>query len=209
MRILRSLAGAIAIVAACSSGSMMSGTDVTRYGQLAADLSGAVATYRTTALSMQTSAECTAAFQQYMGRARPDLDGMGPLAGKMDQEMKAMDQTTSGDTRCGMSVMAGELDRHAAAACTATDMGMNRAEVNRHGDATELFAEHMRMRSAEANGMMGYSRGSGGMMGGGTGPFMMDGGWTKPDGGMMGWSHVIPGCTFADGGFTMMDGGTP
>ena len=207
MRIPRSLAGAIAVVAGCSSGSMMSSTDVNNYGQLAADLSGAVATYRTSASTMQTPAECTAAFQQYLGHARPDLDQMGPLAGKMDEEMRAMGRTASGDTRCGMELMAGELARHAAAACTATEMAMNRAEVNRHGDATESFAEHMRMRAAEVNGMMGSSSGSGGMMGGGTGK--LDGGWTMPDGGMMGWSHVMPGCTFADGGFTMMDGGRP
>ena len=183
---------------------MMSTTDVAAYGQLATDLSGAVATYRTAASAMQSSVDCTAAFQQYMGRARSDVDRMGPLAGEMDDEMKSMGQMTSGDARCGMGVMRGELARHAAAACTAADMGMNRDEANRHGDATELFAEHMRMRAAEASGMM---HSSGGMMGGGN--FMMDGGWTMPDGGMMGWDHQMPGCTFADGGFPMMDGGRP
>ena len=115
-----------------------------------------------------------------------------------------MGQTASGDTRCGMDLMAGELARHAAVACTATDMGMNRAEANRHGDSMESFAEHMRMRAAEASGLMGSS---GGMLGGGN--FMMEGGWTMPDGGMMGWDHQMPGCTFADGGFPMMDGGRP
>ena len=206
MRLLRSLAGTIAVVAACSSGPMISSADVNTYGQLAGDLRGAVATYRTGASAMTTTDECKAAFQQYMGQARLDLDRMGSLAGRMDDQMTAMGQMSSGDMRCGMGVMGSELSRHAAAACTATDMGMNRAEANRHGDAMDSFTEHMSMRAAEANGMMG---GANGMMGGGGRGFMMDGGWTTPDGGMMGWGHPMPGCTFADGGFPMMDGGRP
>ena len=206
MRVLRFVAGAIATLAACSSGPMMSSTDVAAYDQLATDLGGAVATYRSATSAMQSSADCMAALQQYLGRARSDVDRMGALAGEMDDEMKSMGQMTSGDARCGMGVMGDELTRHAAAACTATDMGMNRDEANRHGAAMESFAEHMRMRAAEASGLMGSS---GGMMGGGRGNFMMDGGWTMPDGGMMGWDHRMPGCTFADGGFPMMDGGRP
>lgn len=197
MRASRIAAGAVAVVAACSSGLMMSRSDVASYDRLASDLGGAVTNYRTATSAMSTPAECMAALQQYLGTVKPDLDRMGPLAGEMDSQMMALGQGLSSDMRCGMDVMRGELARHAAVACTAADMGMNRAEAGRHADAMESFADHMRMRAAEAGGMMGGASG------------MMGGGWTMPDGGMMGWGHQMPGCTYADGGFTMMDGGRP
>lgn len=190
---------ALVSAVACGSSDRISASDVAAYDQLAADLSNSAATYRNAAASMTSPADCTAALQHYMARARPDLDQMGPIAGRMDGQMGMMGRGTNSDMACGIAVMSSELARHGGAACVSTDMSANRVVALRHSDTMEQDSEHMRMRVAEMDELMGWSGGGmgGGMMGGG---FRPDGGWTLPDGGSMGWDHAMSGCAFADGG---------
>ncbi len=207
MRACFCAAAIAAIGAACSSASAptLSQSEVTGYNGFAQDLSSTVATYRAGASAMRSPSDCSAAEQQYMAHATPDIQGMTPIAAHMDGQLGVMSQVMSGDMSCGMSVAATELARHAAAACASADLAANRDEAAHHCDAMESFVEHMQMRSAETTQMMG----SGGMMNGGMGSGSPDGGWTMPDGGRMGWDHKMPGCVFADGGFSIMDGGMP
>lgn len=188
----------LAFAPACRTGHDLARADITSYNQLTSDLSAQVQAYRSTASSMLSPSDCTAALQHYLTRVRPDVAGMGPLASRIDDHMMGMGGMMAGDMRCGMDVISRELDRHGAVACTSADMEANRAEALRHCDQMQGYADHMRMRGAEAGEMMGS-----GMMGSGMtnccGPHS-DGGWTMADGGTMGWDHQMPGCSTADGG---------
>ena len=186
---------ALLLVTACRATHDLAPADVTSYDLLAADFSGQLQTYCSSAAAMSSASGCTAALQQYLEHVRPDLAGMGPLAGHIDDQMMGAGMP-AGDMRCGMDLMSRELDHHAGVACTSADMSANRAEARRHCDQMQGYADHMQMRGAEAGGTMGPGMmGSGsGMMSGGS-----DGGWMMPDGGMMHWDHPMPGCA-ADGG---------
>ena len=191
---------ALALATACRATHDLAPADVASYDDLATDVSGQLQAYCSAAAGMSSASGCTAALRQYLDRVRPDIAGMGPLAGRIDDHMMGAGMMPAGDMRCGMDLMSREVERHAGVACTSADMGANRAEAQRHCDRMQGYADHMRMRGAEAGGTMGP-----GMMGpgSGSGPGMMnggsDGGWRMPDGGMMDWDHQIPGCA-ADGG---------
>ena len=186
---------ALVLTTACRGTNDLAPADVTSYNQLATDVSGQLQTYCGSAATMSSGAACTAALQQYLDHVRPDMAGMSPLAGRIDDHMMGMGtMMNAGDMRCGMDLMAREVDRHAGVACTSTDMSANRAEAQRHCDQMQGYADHMRMRGAEATGMMGSGMMGSGMMGGAP-----DGGWMMSDGGTMGWDHHMTGCS-ADGG---------
>jgi len=175
--------------------------DAATYQHLITDLSGAVTAYRASASAMQIPADCSALLQQYMARALPDVDGMRPIAGRMDGEMAAAGWTMDSDLACGMNVIAAELARHAGMACASADVAGESAEAARHCDVMDSYLNHMEMRSAELSQVMG------GMMTAGT-MTAVDGGLRMADGGWMSWGHEMPGCTLADGGYWMMDAGT-
>jgi hypothetical protein len=148
-----------------------------------------VQTYCAAAPAMSSTAECNSALQAYLDHVRPDVAGMAPLAGRIDDHMMAMGTMPAGDMRCGMDEMSHEIDRHAGVACASGDMNVNRAESVGHRGTMEGYIDHMQMRGMEAAGMMGGGMMSGGMMGGAP-----DGGWMMSDGGMMGWDHHLAGC---------------
>jgi hypothetical protein len=207
MRIFTVLAGALALSACSGMGSSnMSGANTAAYSQKAVQVSTAVAKYRAAAATMASPADCKAAVDQYQSDVRPPLDAMSQMAGGMDDAMDAMGQKMHGDMQCGDAVMQDELNRHLGAACTFSDVAVNQAEVTRHCDAMQSYADHMQMRADEASSMMGSMMG-GGMMGG-TPTSTTGGTTTLPDGSTMSWNHTIPGCTYGDGGFQPQGGST-
>ncbi len=213
MKTITALAGAF-LLASCSNDSQdMSAADVAALNQAALGVSGAVASYRTSTATTTTSADCAAALQQYSEQVQPEVDRIAKMSGRMDGAMSAMGQRMGADMECGAGVMQRELARYLGEACTEPDLAANLAQVERHCDAMQEFADHMRMRAYQMDAM-GSS--NGGMMGGGMGmgggsmePAMMDGGWTKPDGGTIPFGHTMPGCTDGDGGFQPDGGALP
>lgn len=192
---LRSSLAAVvtAMLASCSGSHDLAPADLAAYRQFTQDLSTQLGAYCSTASTMLSVSDCTAAVQRYLDRARPDVAGMASLAPRMDGYMMAgMGSGYAGDMRCAMDLISREIDRHAGAACASGDMDVNRAEARRHCDQMVPYSEHMQMRGAEAAAMMGSDM----MNCCGAQP---DGGWMMPDGGMMGWDHRMPGC-LADGG---------
>ena len=160
----------------------LSPADLAAYDRLTSGLSSVVGDYRTDAARMSSASDCAAAAERYFARVRPEVEGLRPLAGEIDDHMM------SGDMRCGMDAITGEVDRHRRAACASADPEANRTEALRHCDVMQRYADHMRMRGAEAHAM-----GSGMGMTSCCGSHA-DGGWMMADGGMMGWDHEMPGC---------------
>lgn len=175
------------LLAACSGTHDLAG-DVSSYQQLASDAVVQLQAYCASASGMSSGADCAAALRRYLDHIRPDVAGMMPLAGPIDDRMMGMGMP-AGDMRCGAERMSGELEHHAGVACASADMNANRSEAMGHCEAMGEYLDHMRMRGAEAGGMMG-----GGMMG-----HASDGGWTMPDGGRMDWDHPMPGCPMHGG----------
>lgn len=185
---------AIALVSGCRGTHDLAPADVAAYNQVTADVAGQVQTYCSTVAATPSAGGWTASLQEYVNHVRPDLARMAPLAGRLDDEMMGTGSMHAGDMRCAMDAMSRELDRFAGVACTLPDMAANRAEAQRHCDTMQGYADHMRMRGAEAGEMM-----RSGMMGSGAMNGASDGGWMMPDGGWMGWDHHIAGCP-ANGG---------
>jgi hypothetical protein len=212
MKTFTALAAATLLSACSSMGNStgVSASDVAALDQAAANVSGSAASYQTSTSNMATPADCAAAVQQYSVQVQPNVDRIAQMSGRMDSGMSSMGQMMGADMECGSGVMQQELAHHLGIACTSPDLAANRAEVMRHVQATQEFADHMRMRADEMGTMMGSSgmMGGGMGMGGGTGPAVMDGGWAMPDGGTIPFDHTMPGCTYADGGFHS-DGGSP
>ncbi len=216
MKTFTVLAAAL-LLGACSgmgNSTGVSASDVVALDQAAANVSSSAASYQTSAASMATPADCTSAVQQYTAQVQPNVDHIAQMSGRMDAAMSSMGQMMGADMECGAGIMQQELARHLGIACTSPEMAANRAEAMRHVQAMQGFADHMRMRAGEMGTMMS----SGGMMSGGMGmgggtPAMMDGGWVMPDGGTIPFDHVMPGCSYANGGFhpdggSATDGGT-
>jgi hypothetical protein len=220
MKTFTALAGAF-VLASCSTNDSpnVSASDVAALNQAALGVSASVASYRTPAASMVTSADCAAALQQYSEQVQPEVNRIAQMSGRMDGAMSAMGEGMGADMECGAGVMQQELAQYLGAACTAPDMAANRAQAERHCNAMQDLADHMQMRAHQMDtmagsngGMMGGGMGTGGGMGMGGGsmePAMMDGGWTKPDGGMIPFGHTMPGCADGDGGFQPNGGALP
>jgi hypothetical protein len=193
---------------ACSSGDLLSRADLANYQNASTTLSAALVTYCSGAGAMQSMADCTGGLQAYLGAAGPAVATMMPIAGHMDGEMEMMNRAADGDARCSMQLMTDELARLSASACASSDLATDRAAAAQHCGLMQGMVDQMQMRGAEAGALMGMS--GSGMMSGGMGSGIgsgSSGSWTMPDGGVLPWSHAMPGCVFADGGYSESDGG--
>jgi hypothetical protein len=188
----------VSLLACTSSQPSANLAQVTSLDQAAVSASNAVTRYVLAATSSATRAECTAALEQYIAAMQPSLDQMRSPAGRLDGYMKAAGHAPAADMDCGVQVMEDELAHHEAVACTSSDIAVDHAEAQRHGDAMHLFANHLEMRAAQAAASM--SPGMPGMTGG------SDGGSMMPDGGVDD-GQGLPGCTYAGGGYQAPDGG--
>ena len=185
---------------ACSSSSTTPSTaDAQTFGQSAAALSTSVDQYEAAASTATTQADCQTQLQQYLAKVEPLLTQLRTQSRQMDDYMAGHGAQVSADMDCGAQVMADELAHHQQVAC-AGDAVANRAELERHVQAMQQFADHMQMRAVQAGAMLG-AQDAGWMMG------YTDGGWRMGDGGMMGFGATIPGCTYAGGAWQPPDGG--
>jgi FtsP/CotA-like multicopper oxidase with cupredoxin domain len=163
--------------------------------QAAQNVATTASTFQAGASGLGTVSDCSTAAQRYSDQMKPVIDQVSRIAGQMDSTLGSMGWATHADVQCSAGAMSMELARHMAAACGLPDMTANRAEIDQHLAAMHDFANHMRMRAAEVNGLSGSGMsGMGGGMSGNMGP-----GWTMPGGGMMSWGHHVLGCTGATG----------
>jgi FtsP/CotA-like multicopper oxidase with cupredoxin domain len=189
-------------LAACGSAGMHdSGTNAEAYAldQAALSLATTATSFQARTAALSTASECSASAQRYADQMKPVVDQMTQVAGQMDATLGSMGRATHADVHCSTGAMSLEMARHMSVVCGLPDMAANRAEIDQHLAAMQDFANHMRMRAAEVNGLSasgtsGMGGGMGGGMNGSMGP-----GWTMPGGGMMSWDHHMAGCTGATG----------
>ncbi len=168
--------------------------------QAALGASTTAAAFQASTTSLGSMSACTAAAQQYMDQMKPHIDQMNQVANPMDTTLASMGWTSHADVQCSAQAMAWELGRHMAIACGTPDMAANQAEILQHLTTMQDYANHMRMRAAEVNGLTSQeTMGMGGGMMGGNSGWNMGSGWTMPGGGMMGWDHHMAGCVGVTG----------
>jgi FtsP/CotA-like multicopper oxidase with cupredoxin domain len=193
------LAVALALtLAACGSAGMHdsgtnSGTNAgaNALDQAAQGVATTASAFQAGTPALGTVPDCSAAAQRYSDQMKPVVDQVNRVAGQMDSTLGSMGRVAHADVQCSAGAMSMELARHMAVVCGVPDMAANRTEVEQHLGAMQDFANHMRMRAAEVNGLSGSGMsGMGGGMGG-----SMGSGWTMPGGGMMSWEHHMPACS--------------
>ena len=187
-------------LAACGGGAgTVNPGAVAAYQRAALSASSAVTTYQSATQAMATSADCEAAVQQYAAQMGTAIQGMRQQSSSMDDHMQSMGQSVAADMTCGAEVMAGQLQQHLGVACSSTDMAQNRTVAAQHCQEMIADADHLQMRAAGMEAMVGDGGAGGGMMGNGdmgvAMKTMMQSGFTAPDGQQMGWSDPMPGCT--------------
>lgn len=146
--------------------------------------------YQAGTATMGTGSDCTNATRRYADQMASYLGPMGQMAGRADSAFDGMGRSPHGDVSCSVAALTQEYDRYMAVACGDPDMAANLDAMRHHTDTVQEYANHLRMRAAELDGM--GSSGMPGMGGGMAGD--MGTGWTVPGGGTMSWDHHMPAC---------------
>ncbi len=202
MKKILGAAACVATLAACGGSNPTTyGADASTYRSAALQVSAAVTGYGTTSTGVTTPAECSAALQQLQGQVEPVLQGMGPMATRMDDAMQSMGQMTGADQACGFTMMQQVMQQYAGTACSSTDAAANRAAATQFVATMQDLADHMQLGAQELSQLAAGGMMEGGMMRGGAATAAATGSWTTPDGRTMSWGDPMPGCTLVNGTF--------
>lgn len=107
--------------------------DVAAYQQTLFELQAGVLSHQTDAAATTARPDCLTEHQRYDDLARPRLQQMRSASASMDDCGRRMGMAGPFMMRQTCDSMQGELDRHAAAACT-DDAAVNHEEAARHCD---------------------------------------------------------------------------
>jgi hypothetical protein len=150
-------------LAACGGSSPTATTGVSPAAQTAArdyqaagtDMSGVIAQYRIGTATMQDVSSCQAIEAAYQGKMGPLVERMHTTSSTMDQHMSGAMGHSVADVSCASTAMKAELARHAAVACTLSDIAADRAEAAQHATTMAGLVDHQYVRYEQMGDAMG------------------------------------------------------